>query len=74
MACIFHSISSNYEQRMLGYILGSRVFMDIPDVVNCAAYCVQKRGATADCVVLSCQRCDVTDVYAVVDHLACVVK
>ena len=48
--------------------------MDISDVVDCPADCIQKGGTASYRVVLICHRFDVLDAHAVMNNLAGVVE
>ena len=73
-ARIFHSIRRDDEQGVLRNIFLSRILVDVADVVDRASDRIQQGGAAAHAIISLSHGLDVSDIDAVMDHFAYIVK
>ena len=73
-AGVFHTVGRDDKERVLGYILGSCVLVDVADVVDRAADGIEQRRAAAHIVIPLCHRRDILHRYTVVDDNALIVE
>mgnify|MGYP006977363829 CR=1 FL=1 len=73
-AGVFHTVGRDDKERVLRYILGSCVLVDVADVVDCASNRIQQGGAAAHTILPISHGLDVSDINAVMDHFADIVK
>ena len=73
-ACIFHSIRRDNKQGVRWNIFLSRILVDVADVVDCASNRIQQGGAAAHTILPISHGLDVSDIDAVMDHFADIVK
>ena len=71
---IFHSIRRDDEQGVRRNIFLSRILVDVADVVDCASNRIQQGGAAAHTILPISHGLDVSDINAVMDHFADIVK
>lgn len=71
---IFHSIRRDDEQGVRRNIFLSRILVDVADVVDCASNRIQQGGAVAHTILPISHGLDVSDINAVMDHFAYIVK
>ena len=71
---IFHSIRRDDEQGVRRNIFLSRILVDVADVVDCASNRIQQGGAAAHAILPIRHGLDVSDIDAVKDHFADIVK
>ena len=68
-ARVFQAVRNNHKQSVRGYILGAGIFVNVTDMVNGAAECVQKRGTAADKIGLFGHRLHGLQINAVIQNL-----
>ena len=71
---VFHSVSRNDEDSVLGNVLLARIAMDSDNVLDCPADCIQQRGAAPCRIIFFRHGRDVGNRKTIVDHLALVVE
>lgn len=71
---IFHSIRRDDEQGVRRNIFLSHILVDVADVVDCASNRIQQGGAAAHTILPISHGLDVSDINAVMDHFAYIVK
>ena len=73
-ACIFHSIRRDNKQGVRRNIFLPRILVDVADVVDRASNRIQQGGAAAHAILAIRHGLDVSDIDAVMDHFADIVK
>lgn len=73
-ACIFHSIRRDNKQGVRWNIFLPRILVDVADVVDRASNRIQQGGAAAHAILAIRHGLDVSDIDAVMDHFADIVK
>ena len=73
-AGIFHAIGGDDEQGLIRHILAPSIFMDVADVMNRTADCIQESRTAPDIVFFVCHGRDVLQRQSIVDDLAFIVK
>ena len=71
---IFHSIRRDDEQGVRRNIFLSRILVDVADVVDRTSNRIQQGGAAAHTILAIRHGLDVSDINAVMDHFADIVK
>ena len=65
VTCVLHTIGCNDEQRMLRHVFLTGILVDVPDMMDSSADCVQKRRAATDRILLIRHRRNIFHIHTV---------
>ena len=74
MAGILHTICCDDKQRFLRSVFLSGILMDIPDVMNRSAQCIQKRCTTSDIILVVIHGLNSMNRHPIIKHLRLIVE
>ena len=74
MTCVFLTVGRNNKHRMLRYIFGTGILMDVTNVMNRTSNSINKRRATTNGVIFVCHFRNIGKFHSIVQDFTFIIK